>query len=321
MSTLRPFWKFLEARPRPIAVIEEWRRRAGPAFDAIRPVLQPAGRSATSYPNPDPHGLPLRVVHHRDGTVVAVCPEGSGVRLELMKTDLALFQVDFKRLRGALAAALGLEVSRATVDGQAASATIGSWQPKPSASFPAVLIRCTGARRLREIVGPLAATADRPTLILTATRDCWPDGFDDHCRKHKCLLVPLDEVTDIQDGVFAATEVWQAYIEAFCRYAELSLPPSFANKRPRRKRSGRAAKIEAVRKELIEHIRAARDHAHSLKQTGRQPRLLRRPTKAELARRAGVRDYDVTRCFRDDPQIRLLWNMADDLDQVMAYGR
>ncbi len=321
MSALRPFWKFLEARPRPIAVLDEWRQCMGPAFGSVRPILQPAGRPATSYPNPDPHGLPLRVVRHRDGTVTAVCPEGSGVRMELAETDLALFQVDFKRLRAVLSAALGLEVSRATVDEQGGRVSIGSWQPKPSASFPAILVRSTGPHRMGKAIVPLAATADRPTLFLTPTSACWPDGLDDECRRHKCLLVSLDDATDVHDGAFAQSEGWQAYLEAFCRYAELSLPPSFANRRPRRKRSGRAAKIEAVRQELVEHIRSARDHAHSLKQTGRQPHLLKRPTKAELARRADVKDYDVTRCFRDDPQIRLLWNMADDLDQVMAYGR
>jgi hypothetical protein len=49
--------------------------------------------------------------------------------------------------------------------------------------------------------------------------------------------------------------------------------------------------------------------------------LLKRPSKTELARRASIKAYDLTRCFQDDPQIKQLWNIAGDLDLVMKYGR
>jgi len=69
------------------------------------------------------------------------------------------------------------------------------------------------------------------------------------------------------------------------------------------------------------HIRAARDHAFDLIQSNREPKLLKRPSKSELSRRAGLKPFHFTRCFNDDPMFRELWRIADNLDLVMKYGR
>jgi hypothetical protein len=144
----------------------------------------------------------------------------------------------------------------------------------------------------------------------------------DECQKRKCLLVDLAGLITINGSAWvAAGDDWQACLAAFCRYADLALPSSFGNKRPKRKRADRAAKIEAVRRELVDHIRSARDHAFALAQSDREPTLLKRPTKADLARGAGIKDYDLTRCFRDDPQLIQLWKIASEVELVMKYGR
>ncbi len=321
MLTLNPLWRFIESRPQPVAVLDEWRRCMGGVFPAVKPLLRATGERALSYPNPNPHGVPLRVVRHRDGAVVAVCTEDAGTRIRLVETDLALFALDMKLLRRAICDALGLEVSRGPADEGHSLLHIGSWTPKPAASFPVVMIRCSGARPLMRAVQHLVATAGKPTLIMTPTRTRWPDGLADDCQKQKCLLVDLESLIKIDGTAWIANDDWQACLAAFCRYADLALPASFGNKRPKRKRADRAAKIEAVRRELVDHIRSARDHAHSLAQSDREPRLLKRPTKADLARGAGIKDYDLTRCFDDEPQLIQLWNIADDLELVMRYGR
>jgi hypothetical protein len=198
---------------------------------------------------------------------------------------------------------------------------MGYWEPKPSAAFPVVLVRPTSSQQARDIIQPLAATAEKPTLIFTPTRECWPDDVPNYCQRRKCLIVPLDEILDLDGTSLVATDAWGRHLGAFCQYAALTLPASFHNKRPKRRRADRAAKIEAVKKELMAHILAARDHAFSLEQSNREPRLLKRPSKTELARRASIKAYDLTRCFQDDPQIKQLWNIAGDLDLVMKYGR
>lgn len=86
------------------------------------------------------------------------------------------------------------------------------------------------------------------------------------------------------------------------------------------KRGSRAALIESICRELAEHLRAARDYAEeTLDRTG-APRLLPRPTKELLARRLGVNQSTISRCFEDKSggEIRMLWEVAANLDRLMS---
>ena len=58
--------------------------------------------------------------------------------------------------------------------------------------------------------------------------------------------------------------------------------------RSKRQRESRANVIDTLTQAMEEHLRAARDHAFSLRQSGRPPALLPRPTQEELARMAGI---------------------------------
>lgn len=89
------------------------------------------------------------------------------------------------------------------------------------------------------------------------------------------------------------------------------------------KRSARLANIEAIRKELAEHLHSAQDYLYELLQTNREPVLLPPPTRAELARRVGLREYTVSRCF-DDPaghEICVMYTAAHDLELLKRYAR
>jgi len=95
-----------------------------------------------------------------------------------------------------------------------------------------------------------------------------------------------------------------------------------AARRPR-KRAGRAANIEALRREMIEHLRAARDHAFETKEQFGEARLLPRPTQDALGRRVCLSVSNVNRCLRDAnaAELRLYWDIALDLEQIMAWKR
>lgn len=87
------------------------------------------------------------------------------------------------------------------------------------------------------------------------------------------------------------------------------------------RRKTRATDIEALVAELKQHLRAARDHAdHTLAMQG-EPRLLPRPTQKDLARRVGITESRVSRSLNDPhaTELRLLWNLADNLDQVLRF--
>ena len=94
-------------------------------------------------------------------------------------------------------------------------------------------------------------------------------------------------------------------------------------KQPPKKRAPRTAAIDALEMVLIEHIKAARDHAYSRIEMGLPPELLIRPTKTQLAAETRLNKWSVTRAFKDPNAhtLRMLWALADNLDEVLKYGR
>lgn len=97
--------------------------------------------------------------------------------------------------------------------------------------------------------------------------------------------------------------------------------PAAPAPKPPRKRATRAAKIEALLKELREHLRAARAHARGTLDLRGAPELLPRPTQKHLAERCGLTEADVSRCLKDPEAelLRLVWSAAADLDRVLGW--
>jgi len=100
-------------------------------------------------------------------------------------------------------------------------------------------------------------------------------------------------------------------------------PKSRPNGRRNRKRAERTASIELLTKELKHHIRAARDHAQTMIDHGREPKLLPRPSQKELAERVGITVSAASRCFNDPSatELRVLWETADDMEALLKYIR
>lgn len=89
------------------------------------------------------------------------------------------------------------------------------------------------------------------------------------------------------------------------------------------RRQTRAADIEALVSELREHLRSARDYAfHTLDTTG-VAELLPRPSQKDLAQRLGITTSRISRSINDDDaqQLKLLWELADDIEGIMRFGR
>lgn len=97
--------------------------------------------------------------------------------------------------------------------------------------------------------------------------------------------------------------------------------PRSSRKAAPTRRKTRATDIETLVAELKQHLRAARDHANHTLATQGEPRLLPRPTQKDLARRVEITESRVSRSLNDPraTELRLLWNLADDLDQVRRF--
>ena len=130
------------------------------------------------------------------------------------------------------------------------------------------------------------------------------------------LVVALESTLSLVDGSLAFD---LQYVEG--RIVDAGLGPEAAPKRRTKKRGPRTAKIELLKKEMIKHLQAARDHAlDTLDRTG-VPQLLPRPLRKELGALVGLQSYEVTKCFQDPEarELNLYWETALDLDKIMAW--
>jgi hypothetical protein len=152
-------------------------------------------------------------------------------------------------------------------------------------------------------------------------------------RPKSLLFVPAepdaaDWSGDVPNAVVALQSVAGYVAERFTfdrGYAETLLGgngEAAPSRKQTKRRAGRMANIEALKNEMIKHIRAAKNHAHDTQDRTGQAQLLQCPTKEEFARLAGVAPYDVTRCFQDEAgsDLNRLWDLAHDLNRLLSYG-
>ena len=94
-------------------------------------------------------------------------------------------------------------------------------------------------------------------------------------------------------------------------------------KKPPPKRASRSANIDKLTKEMIAHIRSARDYAISTRDARGIPELLPRPSQRQLAKRLEISESDVSRCLKDPTarELRLLWDLAADVDRILSFRR
>jgi hypothetical protein len=97
-----------------------------------------------------------------------------------------------------------------------------------------------------------------------------------------------------------------------------------AGSAPRRRPAGRGGirlkQIRDITGAVREHIRDARDSAYRDVDSGRDPKLLPRPTQAEFGARVGLDTSQTSRCFNHEAAGELwdLFELAADLYRVMA---
>lgn len=92
-------------------------------------------------------------------------------------------------------------------------------------------------------------------------------------------------------------------------------------KTPPKKRAIRAALIDAIKKELKEHLRSAHDHAHVTLEKKGEAELLPPPTQKQLAKHLNVHESTISRAIKDksDREMPILWEIANDVSQVLKF--
>lgn len=106
------FWKGLETLSGHSAVACEWRRHMGEEFERVRnSFVIPTGEEATSFPSAQICECSLRVVKHAPDHIVGLsdCDLGGCNDVKLSPPEIAISELNWKKLGRAIAAALGCD--------------------------------------------------------------------------------------------------------------------------------------------------------------------------------------------------------------------
>ena len=270
-------------------------------------LLQPGetARFITCRECADDHAAKVEHISGPDGKsrFFAVCPQNG--RFEVSRERLLQCCVDFEPVLVAVIAALGAagdletvvpgrvwKLGRATLGGR----TRTLWAVRGMAWPDAAVV----AREVPKGRSPVVFVFGR--LPTDGLLDVPPDS-----------LVELRGVVSLRSGELAvATEAVDGQIRG------VAAEP---HAKKAKKRSSRAACIDALKKALREHLIAARDHAYSSRNKDQGPKLLLRPTQQQLADRLNVSVSAVCRAINDssDRELPILWDMANDIHQIMKY--
>lgn len=217
------------------------------------------------------------------------------------------------------------------------------WRIDPVAMLRAVLAKLTPApREPAEVISGQLWNAGKVQLLgqlreiffIAGYRTATGSPVVDFLRtRTKCIVLMPSEIGVARWG--AASNNLVLAIESFAtleasgiainqQLLEARVAAFFGDKKSKaspKRRASRLAGLDALERELAEHLRAARDHAVTSRDFGGEAKLLRRPTKDELAKRAKVSPSAVTRCFQDESgaKLRMMWELAADLDAIIGY--
>ncbi len=153
----------------------------------------------------------------------------------------------------------------------------------------------------------------RPKAIVFAPTEA---GAERWAEAVGSLVIPLEAAISLESGVIRLDN---EFVEG--RILDAGLGAEATPQRRTNKRADRAANIEALKKAVIEHLRAARDYAFATEEQSGQPQLLPRPTQKALGLEVALTESDVSRCLKDPEarELRLYWDAAADLNRIMTW--
>ena len=325
MPGLVRFWEWLESRPDRTAALSQWQQvlGGGESRSVAQRFLKPLETPSAAYPNSRRRGFPLNNACQRDGIILARDEVDGQDSKKLLAGGVVQYRLCLHRLRSALANALNrVCVSRTQIEPDARSIQIGNWEPRKSVLFPVHLLIHTSADDLKnEVYEQIIFGKRRGAILLTPTRMHWCEKIIDAVQLHNTLLVPLCEVLEADGDTMRQTPDWDQYLKGFAEMISLKLPSNYQYKESLLKRATLMAKAEKVKLALVDHIRSARSGVVANLDAGNGATLVKFLTKTQLGKLAGLEPYHITRCLNADPQLRLLYEIANDPEQLLRYGR
>jgi hypothetical protein len=208
------FWLTLDRLPGPAAVAREWQWWLRDELAAAHPYLVPDPTPATAYPHPK-GGLPLAVVPHGPDEFAAV-DDGGGVRLQLRRSDLVVYRVDFRKLLRAAAGALGIEPDGDPVGDLRNTFRMGDLTPAAGRSFPVYFTAQTGRDEFHTAAQALAIQTATPFVLTAPTNHFYRSQAQRLLADRDGTFVPLaDALVPAGSGTLAITEAGRYQLDRF----------------------------------------------------------------------------------------------------------
>ena len=236
MGKLRRFWRALEILPRPAAERLEWRRLLGDEWSIAEPLLRQTGALVERVWCPSPSGgvdCPRRVIHHDSGRIVAVC--GDDPRncdtISLTLEDIAVLELDVRRLAQALAGPLGLKAAPTWIR-EPDILELGMHQVAAGQGVPVVLLWARTPDQAGRAIEFLIHAIDAPFAVATPTDRFVGAETRAKIRQVGGMHVPLSDALGADDhgtlvGQHAPEEIFAPVGQAVTPGPELAwvLPP------------------------------------------------------------------------------------------------
>jgi hypothetical protein len=243
------------------------------------------------------------VLNRRSGTVSLWLPCRDCGLVEIPEASLRIWRLNLDRFTRALAGSLGVRGELDSLaEGSGWFLGRGKWAKRSHELFLLRAVLGTRIPALRERLD----RHPRGVILMATPEDAqaWrPHGTQ--------TLILLEEVLSFGNGFVADVELIEAALQP-----EPSKPPT-----TRSRRGNRLSQIERLKRELAEHLRAAKRYAYDQEERFGVARLLERPGKSELGERTELQPYEVSRCFNDPAGAELvfLYELAGDLDRILSY--
>jgi transcriptional regulator with XRE-family HTH domain len=300
------------------APLELWQRAMGDEFGAVEPLLMPTNELATSWVPPNPDHPRMRVVHLGGGRYRAVCDEDISEPIDLTREALAHHRADERRIRKLLCETLGWSASRDDLRPLPGLLRIGEWRFSPSTGCPVWMACAATGPALAEHFREARVVADRPSIVLTPTRDAWSAEVERYAPSEVFLVATLDQAIAWRDGAWVEAAGWDEVLGGFMERAGLKPVGGFRQRRKKVKvaqAGGTAAKLKA---EIRAWYRGARKHLLDF------GALLPPPSRADLARACGVSEPTISRWLNSryakrDLELLQLWSGVTDEELVRNY--
>lgn len=183
-------------------------------------LLRVTNRRAEAYPCPSPGGVGCSrsIVDHGNGKIVAVCRDQPKRcdRLVLTRQDIAVYELDARKLCAAIATAFGIDPAFDEIAGFQQTYRVGDYHPLAGKRFPLFLTIQTDPASFRDVATRLCTTTATAFILVVPTTQFSDLAVADLLGRQQARLTALVDLFEGDgEGNLVATESARTLLAEF----------------------------------------------------------------------------------------------------------